>query len=475
MVISPDAGDFVEPPRPLLIPITLGGMARGMMVAGTGIVSWTFTAKDGTEIEIRTNAYYVPTSGARLLSPQRLFCKRTGSFGYYSGDQDSFELKINDHCAISTPYDLRSGLPIAHVYCGTKIEPSVNLTILEDEKQNLTAGQKLALEWHYRFGHLNFYSLQDVLRNVPFVAARFVPATKCDSPKCTVCEFAKGKRRAKKAETQVKNPERDGALKANFLRPGSRVSVDHFESRFRIRMFDSFGKTTSDQYVGGCIFVDHALSYVHIEHQLGFSAVETIRAKQAYKKLCLDHGVLIQDYLTDSGAFKANKFVQHIRESHHLLRFCGTNAHHQNGVAERAIQTISNMSRAMILHACLHWKNGIDSSLWPMAVKYAAQVYNHIPKLNGVCPTDFFSGSTVPRHRLLDLHVWGCPVYVLDPNLQQGQKLLRWQPRSRQGIFMGLSTQHASEVPLVLNCKTGSITTQFHVVFDDLFFDGSFS
>jgi hypothetical protein len=104
-----------------------------------------------------------------------------------------------------------------------------------------------------------------------------------------------------------------------------------------------------------------------------------------------------------------------------------------------------------------------------MAVKYAAHINNQMPKLNGVCTTDFFSGSTVPRHRLLDLHVWGCPVYVLDPKLQQGQKLPRWQPRYRKGICMGLSTQHASEVPLVLNCKTGSITTQFHVVFDDFF------
>jgi hypothetical protein len=215
--------------------------------------------------------------------------------------------------------------------------------------------------------------------------------------------------------------------------------------------------------------VDRASSYVHIEHQLGFSAVETIRAKQAYEKFCLYHGVLIQDYLTDSGAFKANTFVQHIRESHQLLSLCGTNAHPQNGVAERAIQTTSNMARAMILHACLDWKNGIDSSLWPMSAKYATHIYNQMPKINGVCPADFFSGSIVPRHRLLDLHVLGCPVYVLDPKLQQSQKLPRWQPRSRQGICMGLSTQHASEVPLVLNCKTGSITTQFHVVFDDLF------
>jgi hypothetical protein len=34
---------------------------------------------------------------------------------------------------------------------------------------------------------------------------------------------------------------------------------------------------------------------------------------------------------------------------------------------------------------------------------------------------------------------------------------------------MGLGQQHASDAPLVLNIGTGSITTQFHVVFDDLF------
>ena len=34
---------------------------------------------------------------------------------------------------------------------------------------------------------------------------------------------------------------------------------------------------------------------------------------------------------------------------------------------------------------------------------------------------------------------------------------------------MGVSTKHASSVPLVLNVSTGSITPQFHVVFDDWF------
>jgi hypothetical protein len=263
-------------------------------------------------------------------------------------------------------------------------------------------------------------------------------------------------------------PERDGALKDGHLVSGARVSVDHFESRLLGRTNDSFRKASSAKFKGGCIFVDHAASYVHVDHQVGFSVVETIRAKQGFEKLCMDNDVVVQDYLTDSGAFKANKCVAHINETHQKLKCCGTNAHHQNGVAERAIQTISNMARAMILHASLHWKYGCDSSLWPMAVTYATHIYNNTPR-NVVCPADIFTGSTIPLHRLLDYHVWGFPVYVLDPKMQAGKKLPRWEPQSKRGMFMGISMQHPSEVHMVLNLTTGSITTQFHVVFDDLF------
>jgi hypothetical protein len=80
--------------------------------------------------------------------------------------------------------------------------------------------------------------------------------------------------------------------------------------------------------------VDHVSSNVHVEHQVRFSAGEKNRAKQGFERVCMDNGVVVQDYLTDSGAFKANTSVAHINETHQKLRFCGTNAHHQNGVAE---------------------------------------------------------------------------------------------------------------------------------------------
>jgi hypothetical protein len=36
-------------------------------------------------------------------------------------------------------------------------------------------------------------------------------------------------------------------------------------------------------------------------------------------------------------------------------------------------------------------------------------------------------------------------------------------------MFVGISNLHSSDVPLILNLQTGSITPQFHVVFDDYF------
>ena len=119
------------------------------------------------------------------------------------------------------------------------------------------------------------------------------------------------------------------------------------------------------------------------------------------------------------------------------------------------------MSRALILYAAAHWPHGVNSALWPMAVAHSVHIYNNTPNMQGICPADLFTGEMVPHHRLQDFHTWGCPVFILDPKLQSGQKLPRWQPCSRQGIFMGLSTIHLRDVTLVLNPTTRSITPQF--------------
>jgi len=109
------------------------------------------------------------------------------------------------------------------------------------------------------------------------------------------------------------------------------------------------------------------------------------------------------------------------------LHFYGTNALHQNGVAERAIQTVSNIARPMLLHAYVHLKYGAEADLWPKATNYTNYMYNNTLK-NGLCPADIFFGCMMRHHHLKDFDVWGCPVFVFDPKLEQEQRLPRWEP-----------------------------------------------
>ena len=65
--------------------------------------------------------------------------------------------------------------------------------------------------------------------------------------------------------------------------------------------------------------------------------------------------------------------------------------------------------------------------------------------------------------------MFGSPCFVLDPKLQDGNSLPKWKRRARQGQYLGISKEHASNVANILNITTGSISPQFHVVHDDLF------
>ena len=48
-------------------------------------------------------------------------------------------------------------------------------------------------------------------------------------------------------------------------------------------------------------------------------------------------------------------------------------------------------------------------------------------------------------------------------------KITKWDTRSRRGVNVGFRKMHSTKVGLVLNLLTGSISPQYHVVFDDMF------
>lgn len=58
---------------------------------------------------------------------------------------------------------------------------------------------------------------------------------------------------------------------------------------------------------------------------------------------------------------------------------------------------------------------------------------------------------------------------VLSPKLQDGQKIPKWEARPRKGQYMGASSLHTSSVGLIRSLKTGNISSQFHVIYDDCY------
>ena len=135
-----------------------------------------------------------------------------------------------------------------------------------------------------------------------------------------------------------------------------------------------------------------------------------------------------------------------------------------------SIKHVVTKARTMMVHAALRWPEQSHKDLWPLALQHASYLHNHTPKQSsGLSPEEIWTGSKSKHHELSNLHTWGCPVYVLEPRLQDGAKIPKWVPRSRRGQFVGYSTQHASTVGLEGNLRTGNLSPQFHVVYDDSF------
>ena len=61
-------------------------------------------------------------------------------------------------------------------------------------------------------------------------------------------------------------------------------------------------------------------------------------------------------------------------------------------------------------------------------------------------------------------------MYVLDNAVQSGQGAPELKTRSRLGVYLGPSPNHARSVAQVLNPRTSHVSPQFHIRFDGFFF-----
>ena len=499
--ITPVLSDFVTDLSPAPEGVRVQDFASGTQgIQGVGWVEWKVRDSLGRASVIRTQCYYVPAATVRLFCPnqyQREQDREDEGIGSYTGNgkrlvfTDEYGTKL--HFVFTEERRLpvmdladdvpQVGLTDRMVYNLNVIrEDAAARHIFDEANLNLTKPQQEVQLWHCRMGHAGVGWVQDLMKTPkdlvgdvggkPFIPTKLTSTPTCKPPKCSACIFAKQHRLTPDTQTTVLNPDVEMAIRRDDLHPGDRVSGDHYMSSTPGRLPNTFGKEQeSAKYSGGTIWVDHASAFIYHRHQVALTAGETLRSKHEFERFARQHGVAVKRYRADNQPFDSKLFKEDIELQEQVLDFSGVGAHFQNGVAERAVQTVTTWARAMMMHQSQHWPQAFSEDLWPFAVDQAIHLWNNLPRhRSGLTPLEIFTGTKQPSNgAILRARVWGCPAYVLDPTLQDGHKIPKWRRRSRCGVYLGASPEHADSVGRILNLATGAISPQYHVVYDEMF------
>jgi len=285
-------------------------------------------------------------------------------------------------------------------------------------------------------------------------------------PVCMSCMFGTAHRKPWRSKG-----EKGSIRKPTDNVPGKCVSIDQMISAQPGLIPQMAGFLTNLRIWGATIFVDHYSDYVFVALMRDLTLEETLLAKASFERHANEGGVTINSYRADNGRFADSGFQQAVKDCNQKITYCAVGVHHQNGIVERRIKELTLISRTLLLHAKRHWPDYITTMMWPFALKEAAYRLNRLSlRSDGrSCEATFFDVDT----DFIDpsiYHSFGSPCFVLDSRLQSGVGgAPKWEPRSHLGIYVGHSPSHAGSVALVLNPRTGHVSPQFHVVFDDHF------
>ncbi len=488
--LTPFLSDFVSELEPSDIS-KMHGLKDSVMIKGVGWVEWTIRDAFGQAATVKTRAYYIPEAKIRLFSPQVYFGLYQKGHAYF--DHKRFRLNTANSVELEFPYECGSNQPLmfldhqcAHVGIDGPLRQALNETdltsvILSDLNINLKGPARELLLWHHRLCHVATSWVQSLMRplkgefgtsSTSLIPTKYQQTKSIETPKCPACQLAKQKRTSTGSQSVHNKPDRIEALTRDAKEPGAQVHLDHYISTTPGRLPHTFGKERqSEKYHGGTFFVDSATRYTKARHQVTTTTGETLASKREFEREAADLGVKIRSYRADNLVFDSELFTEDVQACGQTIDYSGVGAHHQNGVAERAIQTITNWARAMMMHQLIHWPEQFSPDLWPFAIDQAVHIWNNLPRTDtGLTPLEMFSGQTRPTNGAIQrARVWGCPVYVLDPTLQDQKKIPKWNPRSRLGVYLGCSPSHHNTVGRILNPTTGYISPQFHVAYDEKF------
>jgi hypothetical protein len=260
--------------------------------------------------------------------------------------------------------------------CGNKKCPACqvhafNMEVISNENQNLTKAQKELLFDHQQLGHINMCTIQHLCQDHEVecefdgcetkrgacLTPRHPGCTSCDMPKCFACQAAKMRWQPTGATHNKADPEKKDILSANALSPGDLVFVDQYESSIQGRLQHTYGREKqSSLYCRGTIFVHVASETVHVYHQVSLAAADTLLSKAQFEHKAHTHGIDVKKYHTSNGIFGSAAWKEHLHGMQQTKWLSATGAHHQNAIAERAIQTVTTSAHICSQATSTRWQ-----------------------------------------------------------------------------------------------------------------------
>jgi hypothetical protein len=139
------------------------------------------------------------------------------------------------------------------------------------------------------------------------------------------------------------------------------------------------GWLTTQRYQYVCVFVDHFSDFTYVHLLTTQDGDQILDAKRAFEATADAQGTRVKHYHADNAIFAAKQWMANCRDQHQGMSFAGVDSHHQNGRAERKIQSLQELARCQLIHAAHRLGAAITAHLWPYAVRHAAMIMNETP------------------------------------------------------------------------------------------------
>ncbi len=111
------------------------------------------------------------------------------------------------------------------------------------------------------------------------------------------------------------------------------------------------GNLTRARIWAATVFVNYFTEFVHMALMTDQTAESALKAKYQFEHLAGTRDIPIKHYHADNKIFTDSLFHEDCMNALQRLSLCAVGAHHQNGIVERAIKTLTLISRMLLLYA----------------------------------------------------------------------------------------------------------------------------